>query len=144
MWPIANRFLTPSAVEIRKALAAPAGISACNAIMHQRQEKFRRSGARDASVRSHGHHRKVGGGRPSESEIEKETQMNWDQIEGKWKQVKGQARQKWGNLTDDDVDRIDGKREELVGQIQESYGIAREEAEKQVEEFEESLTLQTN
>ncbi|OYP38824.1 CsbD family protein [Rhodopirellula sp. MGV] len=62
--------------------------------------------------------------------------MNWDQIEGKWKQVKGQAQQKWGDLTNDDLDRIDGHREELVGRVQERYGIAKEEAERQVKDFE--------
>ena len=64
--------------------------------------------------------------------------MNWDQIQGKWKQVKGQAQQKWGDLTGDDLDRIEGKREELVGVVQEKYGVAKEEAEKQVKEFESS------
>jgi uncharacterized protein YjbJ (UPF0337 family) len=64
-----------------------------------------------------------------------ETTMNWDQIQGNWKQVKGQAQQKWGKLTDDQLDVIDGNREELVGKVQEQYGIAREEAEKQVDEF---------
>ena len=62
--------------------------------------------------------------------------MNWDQIEGKWKQAKGLAKEKWGELTDDDLDRIDGKRQELVGKVQEKYGVAKEEAEKQVHEFE--------
>lgn len=62
--------------------------------------------------------------------------MNWDTIEGKWKQAKGQAQQKWGKLTDDELDVIDGKREELVGKVQEKYGVARDEAEKQVSEFE--------
>ena len=62
--------------------------------------------------------------------------MNWDQIKGKWKQASGQARQKWGKLTNDDWDKIEGKREELVGKVQERYGIAKEEAEKQVKEFE--------
>lgn len=64
--------------------------------------------------------------------------MNWDQIKGKWKQAKGQARQKWGRLTDDDLDVINGKREELVGKVQERYGIAKEEAERQVKDFESS------
>lgn len=64
--------------------------------------------------------------------------MNWDEIKGKWKQAKGQAQQKWGKLTNDDFDVIDGKREELVGRVQERYGIAKEEAEKQVKEFETS------
>ncbi len=64
--------------------------------------------------------------------------MNWDQIEGKWKQAKGQARQKWGDLTDDDLDQVKGKREELVGKVQERYGITKDAAEKQVQEFETS------
>lgn len=64
--------------------------------------------------------------------------MNWDQLKGKWTQVKGQAKQRWGELTDDDFVKIDGKREELLGKVQERYGIAREEAEKQVKEFESS------
>ena len=51
--------------------------------------------------------------------------MNWDQIEGKWKQLKGQAQQKWGDLTDDDLDVVNGEREKLVGRVQERYGIAR-------------------
>ncbi len=59
--------------------------------------------------------------------------MNWDQIEGKWKQLKGAARQQWGKLTDDDLDRIAGRREELIGKLQERYGIARERAEKEAE-----------
>lgn len=66
--------------------------------------------------------------------------MNWDQIEGKWKEIKGQAKQKWGKLTNDDLDVIDGKREELVGRVQNRYGMAKEEAEKQVKEFETTCT----
>lgn len=61
--------------------------------------------------------------------------MNWDQIKGNWTQVKGQAQQQWGKLTNDDLDIIEGKREELVGRVQERYGIAKEEAEKQVDDF---------
>lgn len=61
--------------------------------------------------------------------------MNWDQIKGNWTQVKGQAQQQWGKLTNDDLDVIEGKREELVGRVQERYGIAKEEAEKQVDDF---------
>jgi len=63
--------------------------------------------------------------------------MNWDQIEGKWTQYKGKAREQWGKLTDSDLERIAGKKDQLVGAIQEKYGIAREAAEKQVEEFRE-------
>jgi uncharacterized protein YjbJ (UPF0337 family) len=61
--------------------------------------------------------------------------MNWEQIEGKWKQSAGVVKQKWGRLTDDDLTVIAGKKDELVGKIQERYGIAREAAQKQVEEF---------
>ncbi len=65
--------------------------------------------------------------------------MNWDQVEGKWKQYKGQAKEKWGKLTDDDLDVIDGRRQQLVGRIQERYGIARDAAEKQADEFVKAL-----
>ena len=58
--------------------------------------------------------------------------MNWDQAKGKWTQMKGEVRKKWGKLTDDDLNMIAGERERLVGKIQERYGIAKEEAEKQV------------
>ena len=65
--------------------------------------------------------------------------MNWDQIAGNWKQVKGVVREKWGKLTDDDVDVIAGRRDILLGKIQEKHGIAREEAEKQLKAWEDSL-----
>ena len=61
--------------------------------------------------------------------------MNSDTFEGKWKQVRGAAKERWGKLTDDDLDVIDGKREQLVGKVQERYGVARDAAEKQVEEW---------
>lgn len=61
--------------------------------------------------------------------------MNWDQLQGKWKQSKGLVREKWGKLTDDDLDVIAGKRDQLIGRIQERYGIAREEAERQADAF---------
>jgi len=67
--------------------------------------------------------------------FEKEKIMNWDQVEGKWKQIKGSAKDQWGKLTDDDLDQAAGKRDKLVGKIQERYGIAKEEAEKQVDEW---------
>ena len=57
--------------------------------------------------------------------------MNWDRIEGNWKQVTGKVRVQWGKLTDDDIDVIAGRREQLAGKIQERYGIAKDEAEKQ-------------
>ena len=61
--------------------------------------------------------------------------MNSDQIEGKWKQLKGTVKEKWGKLTDDDFTVIGGKKDVLVGKIQERYGITREEAQKQADEF---------
>jgi len=61
--------------------------------------------------------------------------MNWDQIAGKWKQVKGSAKQQWGQLTDSDLDAIDGRKDVLVGKLQEKYGIAKEAAEGQVENW---------
>ena len=61
--------------------------------------------------------------------------MNWDQIEGKWKQFSGRFREKWGKLTDDDWHKIAGKRDQLIGRIQERYGMAREQAQKEVDEF---------
>jgi uncharacterized protein YjbJ (UPF0337 family) len=59
--------------------------------------------------------------------------MNWTQIEGGWKQFKGRAKQRWGKLTDDDLDVIEGKRDELIGTIQKRMGIQREQAEREVE-----------
>jgi uncharacterized protein YjbJ (UPF0337 family) len=70
-----------------------------------------------------------------ESKIFGEVAMNWDQVEGKWKQYKGQVKEKWGKLTDDDLDIIDGRRQQLVGRIQERYGIAKDVAEQQADEF---------
>jgi len=61
--------------------------------------------------------------------------MNWDRVEGKWKQAVGKVKEKWGRLTDDDLQMIGGKRDQLVGKIQERYGIAKDEAERQVDEF---------
>jgi uncharacterized protein YjbJ (UPF0337 family) len=61
--------------------------------------------------------------------------MNWDHVAGSWKEMKGKIRQKWGKLTDDDLDVVAGKREELIGRLQERYGWAREEAEKKADAF---------
>jgi len=61
--------------------------------------------------------------------------MNWDRIEGNWKQMKGKAKVQWGKLTDDQLDVIAGKREQLVGRVQEQYGVHKEEAERQVDLF---------
>ncbi len=65
--------------------------------------------------------------------------MNWDQIEGKWKQYSGQLKEKWGKLTDDDLTTIAGKRDQLIGKLQERYGMAKDQAERQVDEFTTSV-----
>ena len=62
--------------------------------------------------------------------------MNWDRVKGNWKQVAGKAQEQWGQLTHDDLDVIAGRREQLAGKIQERYGVAKEEAEKQLTEWE--------
>lgn len=64
--------------------------------------------------------------------------MNWDKIEGNWKQLKGNVKVKWGKLTNDELDVIEGKRDRLAGKIQEKYGIAKDEVEKQLGEFQKS------
>ena len=61
--------------------------------------------------------------------------MNWEQISGAWKQVKGKAKEKWGKLTDDDLDVLQGRREQLVGKIQQRYGVAKDQAEREVDEW---------
>src|SRR5205814_4419556 len=70
-----------------------------------------------------------------------ETTMNWDKIEGSWKQFKGKLREQWGRLTEDDVTVIEGKRDKLVGKIQERYGITRDEADREVREWLEMLEV---
>lgn len=65
--------------------------------------------------------------------------MNWDRIEGEWKQLKGNVQQHWGKLTNDDLDVIDGKREALVGRIQERYGKNKDEIEKEIDSWTRSM-----
>jgi uncharacterized protein YjbJ (UPF0337 family) len=65
--------------------------------------------------------------------------MNWDRIEGNWKQFKGNVKERWGRLTDDHLEVIGGKREHLTGKIQETYGIGKDVAEKQVAEWQDQL-----
>lgn len=64
--------------------------------------------------------------------------MNQDTLEGNWKQLKGQAKERWGKLTDDELDQVEGKRDQLAGKIQEKYGKTKEEAEKEIDEFKNS------
>lgn len=61
--------------------------------------------------------------------------MNKDILEGKWKQLKVEAKKKWAKLTDDDLDLINGQREKLAGMLQEWYGKSKDEAERDIDEF---------
>jgi uncharacterized protein YjbJ (UPF0337 family) len=69
------------------------------------------------------------------------TSPMWDQIVGKWNQVKGEVRTRWGELTDDDVEQIAGQRDKLAGKLQERYGIAKEEVNKQIDDWANKLKL---
>lgn len=62
--------------------------------------------------------------------------MNRDRLEGNWKQLRGKVKEQWGKLTDDQLDMIEGRRDQLSGKIQEAYGISRDEAERQLEDWE--------
>jgi len=70
--------------------------------------------------------------------------MNWDRVQGNWKQLKGTVRKKWALLTDDHVDAIDGQREILAGKLQEAYGIGKEEADRQISEWQKSIQYVAN
>jgi uncharacterized protein YjbJ (UPF0337 family) len=67
--------------------------------------------------------------------------MNWDRVQGNWKQLKGMLQEKWGKLTDDQFESINGHREVLAGKLQEAYGIGKEEAERQIKDWESSVRL---
>ncbi len=59
--------------------------------------------------------------------------MNWDILEGKWKEYRGKAKEQWGKLTDDDLDQVGGRRDQLAGKLQTRYGMAKDEAEREVD-----------
>ena len=61
--------------------------------------------------------------------------MNEDILKGKWRQIKGEVKSRWGKLTDDDVDRVEGDAEKLIGRVQERYGYQRDEAKREVDDF---------
>lgn len=61
--------------------------------------------------------------------------MDWSRVEGSWKQIKGTVKEKWGKLTDDDLDVINGRREQLEGKLQERYGFAKDQIRKEVESW---------
>jgi uncharacterized protein YjbJ (UPF0337 family) len=64
-----------------------------------------------------------------------ERQMDWNRVEGNWKQVKGKVKAKWGKLTDDDLTLINGRRDQLEGTIQERYGLAKDQAKKEIDDW---------
>jgi uncharacterized protein YjbJ (UPF0337 family) len=68
-------------------------------------------------------------------QTERSEAMNWDRVEGNWKEFKGQVQQKWGKLTNDDLDVIEGKRTQLSGRLQQRYGVAKDEAERQIDSW---------
>ena len=61
--------------------------------------------------------------------------MNWDIIQGKWKQLKGSAKVKWGELTDDDLDQIDGNKDKMSGKLQEKYGYTKDQADREIDDY---------
>ena len=67
--------------------------------------------------------------------------MNTDIIEGKWTELKGAVKQKWGKLTDYDMAEINGNRDILAGKIQKNYGLARDEVEKQLKAWEDDIAV---
>jgi uncharacterized protein YjbJ (UPF0337 family) len=71
----------------------------------------------------------------SAGSTQKESNMNWDRIEGNWKQFSGKVKEKWGQLTDDDMAAINGRREQLEGKLQERYGYGKEQVRKEVDDW---------
>lgn len=73
--------------------------------------------------------------KPCNTEGAKEDTMNWDQIAGNWKQVKGKVKERWGDITDSDLDKIDGRREQLEGLLRERYGFAKDAASRNIDDW---------
>jgi uncharacterized protein YjbJ (UPF0337 family) len=67
--------------------------------------------------------------------------MDWNRVEGNWKQFKGRVKEKWGDLTDDDLDKVNGQRDQLEGVIQERYGIAKDQVRKDIDAWLETETV---
>jgi uncharacterized protein YjbJ (UPF0337 family) len=71
----------------------------------------------------------------TQSHSKEDYAMDWNRVEGNWKQMKGKVKEKWGQLTDDDLDKIAGKRDQLEGKIQERYGIARDQVRQDIDDW---------
>jgi uncharacterized protein YjbJ (UPF0337 family) len=69
------------------------------------------------------------------SQLQEEMTMDWNRVEGNWKQFKGAAKEKWGKLTDDDLNVIEGRREQLEGKLQQRYGFAKDQIHKDVDDW---------
>jgi uncharacterized protein YjbJ (UPF0337 family) len=67
--------------------------------------------------------------------------MNWERISGNWTHWRGRVRERWGRLTDDELSRVGGRRDQLAGRIQQTYGLTREEAERQLRNWERNLAI---
>ena len=72
---------------------------------------------------------------PPGTSFRRETQLDWNIIEGKWKELKGHAREQWGKLTDDELEEVGGKKDRLVGKLQQKYGYAADEADRRADEW---------
>jgi uncharacterized protein YjbJ (UPF0337 family) len=68
--------------------------------------------------------------------------MNWDRVEGSWKELRGHIKEQWGKLTDDDIDVIAGKQDQLIGKLQQRYGMARDEADRSVREWMDGIQVE--
>jgi uncharacterized protein YjbJ (UPF0337 family) len=66
--------------------------------------------------------------------------MNWDTMQGDWKQFKGKIKEKWGELTDDEIDQVKGRRDQFEGLLQKKFGLAKEEVKRQVDAFEKTCS----
>jgi uncharacterized protein YjbJ (UPF0337 family) len=65
--------------------------------------------------------------------------MNWDRIQGNWKQFSGKVKEKWGDLTDDEIAQVNGNREQLEGILQKRYGYAKDQAKQELDRWSDSL-----
>jgi uncharacterized protein YjbJ (UPF0337 family) len=117
------------------ALAGETSGSIATAHIHSQAVTKTANSAPAYSAASLGHAdcRGICGTRARRHQLTKEQVMNWDRVEGNWKQFKGKVKEQWGKLTDDQIDQIEGRREKLAGLLQEEYGIAADQAERDID-----------